>query len=246
MSPSPHPAPIAARPDFVSEEGLEALALVNEWRVSVDLWPLALNEVLSILAQGQAEYLAGLDQWPDNVHEDALGGVSDDRARRAGWPGYDVSGQAVAITEIMSSGEQPIDAVNWWRGSEIHSWVVEQAYYREAGVGTAQGQYRTIFVIVVGSRPNELPVMLDPVRSVVYLTSERYSGGYNGIIGDASAVQFLPSLDTLPGPDAWLSWALTYPVDPVSPPRAVAFTDGVQVLVVPIDHVAWLLHTLPE
>jgi uncharacterized protein YkwD len=245
-TPTPLPTLDFTQPDFVSAEGLEALAFVNEWRVSLDLWPLALNEDLSALARGQAEYLASLDEWPDDLHTDALGGVSDDRARRAGWPGYDESGQAVAITEITSSGASPVDAVNWWRGSQIHTWVIEQAYYREAGVGTARTQFSTIFVIVVGSRPNVLPIMLDSVESKVYLTDERYSGGYNGIIGEASAVQFLPSLSTPPDPDGWLPWALTYPIDSRFPPVAVAFTDGSQMLVMSIDRVAWLPHSLPK
>jgi hypothetical protein len=88
--------------------------------------------------------------------------------------------------------------------------------------------------------------MLDPVESEVYLTDERYSGGYNGIFGEVSGVQFLLSLTTPVDPNGWLPWQLTYPIDPNSPPVAVAFTDGSRTLVMPIDRAAWLPPSLPK
>jgi uncharacterized protein YkwD len=229
-------------PAYIPAEGLEVLGLINAWRVGLDLWPLAPNSQLSTLAQAQADYLGSLDTWPENIHEDAQGGVSDDRARAAGWPAYDDTGEAVAVTEIIATGQSPQAAVEWWRGSEIHSWVVSQPYYREAGVGVIEREFSTTYVVVVGSRPNMLPAMYDPVRGELYLTDELFSGGYDGILWDAQRVQFLPGVGATPAASGWLPHAVRFDVAP--PPGAVIYEGATTRVTMPVDRIAWLPHVV--
>jgi uncharacterized protein YkwD len=223
---------------------LEVIARINEWRLSVGLWPLRLNADLQTLAEGQANYIASLPDFPDDPHVDASGTYPKQRAINAGWPYYN-NPQQIAVDEIAYVGANVNSAITWWQGSELHTKTATGDGYREIGAALADYQGYQLYIVVFGSRPGILPALVDPIGQALYLTSERYRYASGGTwIQDVSQVQVNPADVTA---SEWMSWQLALPYAFDSRVFPVFYTDGAATAKTDVDpnlDIAWLVPNL--
>jgi hypothetical protein len=101
--------------------------------------------------------------------------------------------------------------------------------------------------VVVGSRPNVLPALVDPVAQRLFLTSEQfaYSGGGDWI-GGVTGYQILPDAAAEPSEDAWQPYAVSAPLpEDIAGTFAVAYTDGTHQVIVEVQPTASVVWT-PE
>jgi hypothetical protein len=231
---------------------LEVIARLNTWRVSEELWPLKPNETLEELAHAQAEHLLSQSVIPSGseMHLGPGGESPVDRALAADWASYHSDVQT-AIIEIAARFAEPEDAINWWRSSEVHRNAATDAGFREVGVAALPAAGGgNLYVVVLGSRPDVLPVLLDPVGEQLYLSSEQYRFGLGGDwIYGVTQYQMLASADSAPDDGAWLDWQLSIPAPDGGTPYYVALSDGERQVVTEVQpgvDVAWLLENLPE
>ena len=234
---SPTPTPTEVPPDARYDPAvLELVAQFNAWRMSEQRWPLRLNDTLVEMAQDQARYVASLPTIPYGVtiHLDAEGLEEKGRALRYGWPHYRTE-QQVAVGEVAAVARTAQDAINWWKGSEVHRNISLSDAFREVGaavVPVAGGG--NLYIIVVGSRPGVLPALMDVETRQVYLTSERYRWAATG--DWMQAVTRVQLVSSEAGPSAlegWLPWTLAItPPDGTVPPIFVALSDGLRELIV--------------
>jgi hypothetical protein len=187
-------------------------AQLNEWRIGLDLGPLAYNATLEALAISQAEYVLSLSQWPQNVHAGRSGEGPRIRARwdPYQWPTYG-AGDQIVVGEITWLGTRE-DAISFWHGSSIHRQTATNPYYREVGIAAIPGGRGFLFVAVLGARPNVLPALADPYDDIVYLSAETYNRGTgNSWIRQVTQVRLFDS-DGRPISDGWMPWQAKVPI----------------------------------
>lgn len=221
---------------------MAVLVRINDWRVSQGLWPLKVNTQLTRLAQAQADYLAGLPDFPDDPHAGPTGENPKQRATGIGWPSYNTPNQ-VAADEVAYTGFSPESAVAWWQGSPIHAQTLTQTAYREIGVAVADKGSGHIFVADVGSRPNEVPVLFNPADQVWYISSEEYRWATGDRLQQVKQIAFLSDPLAAVTSSAWRAYQTR--IDGADPgdTQAVALTDNTHTVILPITlstDIAWL------
>jgi uncharacterized protein YkwD len=238
------PTTIAVQPPPYESPALDVLAKLNEWRISIGLWPLRPNDVLDTMAHDQAQYVLTLATLPSggDFHIDALGRNPRGRALDYGWPYYNSPAQ-MAVTEIAAVGPTPDYAIDFWMNSQIHHDSVVNPAYREVGVAALPHEFGNLYIVVLGARPGVLPALVEPDSGELYLTSERYTwAGGGDWVHDVTEEQIVASADSPPNDNSWLSWQPTIPA-PASAHYAVVYSDGEEEAVTDVDpgvDIAWL------
>lgn len=158
-----------------AEVAMQALALVNQWRIEQGKLPLKVNPILEQAALAQASYIAPFaDTIQDEAgyHRDAQGRFPAQRlsASPYNWPNY-------GRPEFIEVGENAADgnvqfAVNFWKSSDVHRKTALSDVYREVGVAAVPSRFGFFFIMNFGARPNVTPVMVTPGRNGLFLTAE--------------------------------------------------------------------------
>jgi hypothetical protein len=191
----------------------EVIARINQWRLSQGLWPLQESAALNGLAQAQAAYLAGLSALPEGeaLHFGPSGEVPARRAVASPylWPSYGRV-ERTNIGEIAAVGSVNF-AMGFWGSSSIHARTALNPSYREIGAAMWPTREGVLSIVVFGSRPGVMPVLVNPVENVLYLTNERYrfkSGG--AWLQDATQIRVLDAVTGKLYSDGAISWAGTF------------------------------------
>ncbi|WP_119065404.1 CAP domain-containing protein [Aggregatilinea lenta] len=202
-----HPA-LAQSTDPSSDQAAadEIVEKLNAWRVSEGTWPLKVNPTLEALALSQAQYLLTLPDIPDggDVHLGRTGEGPKARARTApyNWPTYDRPEQ-IALDEIAYVGHTADAALGFWQSSSVHRASSLNPTYREVGVAALPHTFGHLYIVVLGARPNVLPVTYDSASGVLYLTNERYLGARGeSWIKDVTEVKVFDA----EGKPLWTGW----------------------------------------
>jgi hypothetical protein len=216
----------------------QMLAALNEWRLSADLQPFRPNSTLTALAELQLSYLTLRDNLPENIHD----GIFAERIWTRGlwtpyaWPYYDIPDR-LNIVEIIVVQHTVADGITWWQGSPPHRRSVTNPNYREIGVAARPYQYGTMFVAVLGGRPNVFPAMLHPEGNTLYLTNENFWGTTpgSGYLVEIDDVRLLDA-DQEPLTD-WQAWTPTLPMpeDYTGDRLFVEYRDGADTVLTPVD-----------
>lgn len=158
----------------------QILGELNRWRIRIGLDPLARNADLDFLAMEQARYMAPRIPFlgETEFHLDQYGYGIVGRARLFGWPGYDIPSRLV-ISEIAAYFPDVAGSINFWQTSRIHNAAVTTAGFREAGVAVLRHRNWILTYVVMGGRPNVLPVTYDAGRNVLFLSRDRSLYGDN-------------------------------------------------------------------
>ncbi len=229
----------------LSRDALNVFGALNEWRISAGLWPLVLNDTLNRMAQDHANYLIALSELPKggDIHNDAQGRTPPQRAFQSySWPAYANNAQWVAAGEVAYVGANERRAIEYWQGSDIHNRTVTSSAYREAGVGVVPHPYGYLYIVVLGSQPDVLPVSLDPLSNRLYFTQEayRYAKG-NTQLGDITQVQIVNDESKIDR-EGWRSWAATIEWNDGLAARVAVYSDGRNQVLYPFttwQSVAW-------
>jgi uncharacterized protein YkwD len=229
------------------ELGMELLGQLNQWRIRLGLWPFSPCAKLDALAREQALYLSSLPSLPDDLHAGPDGEYPPDRAQATGWPCYNNPAQ-IAITEIAYAGWGVESAIEWWENSPLHNRSVTNPAFREVGIAAVPHPQGNLFIILLGSCPDTLPVLYEPSTNVLYLTSEWYQWAAGDRIQDVTQYQLLPSPHYPIDDTAWQPWqgAISAPQG-LGDHYAVAYTDGTHTAISPVDlavDIAWLPENL--
>jgi uncharacterized protein YkwD len=207
-------------------------ARLNEWRLGLDLGPLATSETLERMAYDQAAFLAGMSSLPRTsfIHN---GRQNEGPRVRAlwpeyGWPDYGFPG-AILLSEITWVGERQ-DALDFWHESRIHRESATNPWYREVGVAAVpykrNGINGYIFVAVLGARPNVLSVLGDPKNGRLYLTNETYRAARGDTIRNVQQVRLFDESGR-PLTNGWVSWQAELPLpENAGDGITVLFSDG--------------------
>jgi len=175
--------PSAASAQSDGDAARALLASLNAWRVQNNLWPLTPNDTLAAVAVAQASYVLSLPAVPEgaDIHLGPGGKGPQQRAHADpfDWPVYGREDRA-DVTEIAYEGASPQRAVGFWQGSDVHRTAALNPAYREVGVAALPDRYGYLYVVVLGSRPNVLPTLLDPASGTLYLTNETYRWAAGG------------------------------------------------------------------
>ena len=212
-----------------SDAAQEIIRMINGWRIEQGIWPLRSNPVLERMALDQANYILSLPSIPAGgaIHNGASGESPQARALlpRYNWTPYG-GAQYTAIGEIAYVGISAQSAYDYWNSSTVHHNTALNPAYREIGVAALPHRFGHIYIVVVGSRPDVLPAMVDLQNQTLYLTNERYTGARSPWIRNASQVRLFDgegrSLDAI-----WRPWAMTIrlPANAGSE-LLVAYSDG--------------------
>lgn len=195
----------------------------NEWRVEQGLSPLKPNSVLDELAAFQADYLASLPEIDvERIHRDAQDRNPRERAVEApfNWPHYALDDR-VAISEIAAVGTIN-SAIGFWQTSPVHTRASLNPGYREVGIAVRQLRRDTLFIMVLGSRPNVLPAFVMPDGNL-FLTSEQYQWSAGDAYIQKPTRYQIFNADGIPMTLGWRPWQ-----DRIAIPDSV--TDSVFVL----------------
>ena len=210
--------------------------MLNEWRISQNLWPFKLNETLTEMARDQANYVSTLSDFPTDPHVDANGLYPPQRAvtARYQWPYYGAENRT-AVGEIAYNGFDPSAAVNFWQNSSIHNSTVTNAGYREVGVAAVPSPFGSLYMVVLGSRPDVLPALIEPGSSAIYVPNEQYQYRDGGNwIAEVQEVQVLDSVLSELDDGAWATWGPQLAL-PTSGEFAVAFRSGEKLVITPVQ-----------
>lgn len=228
--------PAHAQTSATSDVALDMVARINAYRDEWGIPPLQVNGDLQQMAQTQADYLASLPELPadGDYHRRANGTYPRQSALVAptNWPTYGASGQ-ISIGENAAVGSASF-SMSYWLGSTIHLNAIVNPAYREIGVGAVSHPWGYIYIVVFGGRPNELPVLVNPVTGRLYLTNEYYTGGTGDWLRTATQIQLL---DAAGQPlTEWIPWRSTLPI-PTTTGRTltVVFDDGTRQLETTVD-----------
>lgn len=153
----------------------QLFALVNDWRIAEGAPPLVINPQLQKMAEDQAASLLprfeSLTEYRQ-YHEDTAGRNHFKRAFELyEWPNYSLPerievGENVAQFNLAKS-------LDFWRNSEIHRKTAINPAYREGGMaGLAYPKGGYLFVLVLGARPNIVPVLVNPATNQAFLSRE--------------------------------------------------------------------------
>jgi uncharacterized protein YkwD len=212
----------------------EILTRLNEWRLRHDLVPLVRNTDLDDLARQQAEFVFPYAPFSGefNFHADAYGDSVIRRAQLIGWPHYDLPEQ-VLVSEIAAYYPDVDGAINFWQTSPPHRSAALTAGFREAGVAVLENNGWLLCYVVLGGRPDVLPVVYDPVRHVLFLSAD-----YSFYRHDFTPrrVQILDEYGNRLHDQEWLVWSSRMPL----PPNAgdyitVVVTDGIREIRTDVD-----------
>jgi len=205
---SPAAAQNRSEPDAV-------VAALNAWRLQEGLWPLRPNDTLRAMAEDQASYLLTLAALPEggDIHLGRAGETPRDRARGAPyhWPTYNRPEQ-IAVTEIAYDGLNVNAALRFWESSTVHRGAALSPVYREVGVAAVPHDGGTLYIVVLGARPNVLPALVNATAGTLYLSDERYSyaSGARWIHNTASVRLF--DGEGRPLGSGWQPWQMTLPL----------------------------------
>ena len=128
--------------------------LANQARLDNGLGWLAWNEALAAAAQSHAE--ENLSR-PDPGHTGLDGSTPEERAARAGYPGYP---DGVRVGELWSNGSA-LEAMTFFVTDPEHRDALLLPLWRELGVGHASNDEREVWVIVLGAQPGVLPMVVE-------------------------------------------------------------------------------------
>jgi hypothetical protein len=207
-------------------------AQLNDWRLGLDLGPLASNDTLDRMAHDQAAFLAGMRGLPATsfIHNGRTGEGPRVRALWPdySWPDYGIRGQVV-LSEITWVGQRQ-DAIDFWHESRIHRETATNPWYREVGVAAVpyinNGVKGHIFVAVLAARPNVLPVLADPLNSRLLLTNETFAGGRGERMRAVQQVRLFDG-DGRPLTNGWVPWAAQIPIpEGAGDAVSVLYSDG--------------------
>lgn len=161
--------------------GMQILAQLNVWRLSLGLSPLKPNDTLHQMALDQATYLSSLPDIPSglDMHIGRSGETLRERAARYQWPTYGVGGLA-AIAEVGWVG-QTQSGIAFWKGSSIHSETITNPGFREVGVAAVTHPWGHVFIVVLGARPDVLPALADSQGINLYLTQDAFKYGLGNL-----------------------------------------------------------------
>jgi uncharacterized protein YkwD len=220
-------SPAVASAEQDADEARWIHAQLNQWRLGLDLGPLAYNTTLEALAIAQAEYLVLLRRWPSDPHAGRNGEGPRIRARWEpySWPTYGAAEQ-ILIGEIIWKGTRE-DALAFWRSSTVHRETATNSRYREVGIAALPEGRGHVFVAVVGARPNVLPALADPYTDSLYLTDEDFGRG-TGVnwIQHVDQVRLFDSAGR-PLSDDWIPWQAKMELpDDVGSNLFILYSDG--------------------
>lgn len=232
-----------ARPALAQSSAQPAAAEIveklNAWRISEGTWPLKVNPTLEALALDQAEYVLSLPDVPDggDIHLGRNGEGPKVRARAApySWPAYDRPEQ-IALDEIAYVGRDADAALGFWQSSSVHRASSLNPSYREVGVAALPHSFGYLYVVVLGARPNVLPVTYDSLAGVLYLTNERYLAARGAAwIKDATEVKLFDA-EGKPIGQGWRPWQPTIRLsDYTGDTLFVSFSDGYVEVIAPVS-----------
>jgi uncharacterized protein YkwD len=219
----------SAPPQPNPEEAQRALVALNQWRQERGYWLLRPNPTLERMAQAQAEYILSLPQIPagGDIHRGAQGESVRERAvfSAYNWTYYGRPEQ-VAVTEIAYIGASVAKAVDFWQGSDTHRRSVENGRYREVGIAALPHTFGHFYVVVLGSRPNVLPTLYDPLTRTLHLSNETFPSTAGDWIENAEQVRLFDA-EGRPLHAGWLPWADSMPVpDNAGGKLFVAYADA--------------------
>ena len=230
------PSPAAAQD---SSQANSVIAALNAWRLEQGLWPLRPNETLQDMAEDQAAYLQTLSALPEggDIHLGRSGDTPRDRARHApyNWPSYNRPEQ-IAVTEIAYEGRNVNAAIRFWQSSPVHRGAALSPVYREVGVAAVTHNGSTLYLVVLGARPNVLPAQVDARAEMLYLSDERftYASG-DRWIDNVTRVRFFDA-EGRPLGSSWQPWQMALPLPDGAGDRLfVMTTDGTVDVLTEVD-----------
>lgn len=213
------------------------LGLLNARRLEVGAPPLKPNDTLKAMAIMQASYLASLPEITggNSMHIGANGDNVRDRALfpEFNWATY--GGQA-AVAEVGAASSEEW-AMDFWHESDIHRETITNPMMREVGVAAVVHPWGHVYIVVLGSRPDVLPVLVDPRTNMLYLTQDLWKYG----AGNAPATQvFLFDADGRPlNGGAGQAWAAAIPMPSGAVGKLyVLYDDGISKSLTAVDLVA--------
>jgi hypothetical protein len=220
--------PVEAQAPQEQPTAFEMFGALNEWRLEQNLAPFRYNATLEALAWFQLEHILALPDIPPNIHDGILQEGPRDRALWPPfeWPYYDIPAR-LNLVEIIVAQKTVQQGIDWWKHSDIHRRAATNPNYREVGVAALPYPNGTVFVAVLGGRPDVLPATIHPDREALYLTRESFWGATagNGYLVNITDVRLLDS-DETPLTD-WQPWRATLPMPEVSGDHLyVEYTDG--------------------
>jgi uncharacterized protein YkwD len=211
---------------------LEIIGHLNAWRLEVGDWPLKPNETLNALALEQASYLSTMADIPGGnaMHMGRNGEGVRDRALypQFNWPSY---GGSAAVAEVAYVGT-PESAIEFWRGSDIHRETITNPVVREIGVAAVPHQWGHVYIVVLGSRPDVLPALVDPRSNNLYLTQDAWKFGLGNI--PPMRVMLFDSAGRALG--GWMDWSPTVPIPAdITGKLFVLYDDGSSLSLAEVD-----------
>lgn len=211
------------------QAALDALGLLNEWRLEEGLLPFRINETLEDLALYQADYVRTLRPMPNGsaIH---IGRNQEGIRIRAlysqfAWDFYGTR-ERVAIAEIAAVNN--IDkALAFWKSSPPHRATVMNAGYREIGIVALPHPFGHLYIAVLGSRPDVLPALVHPETRELHLSKDVSSYSTWPIWLKEPTQYRLFNSDGRPMSSNWLNYAPTITLPPAAAERVyVMYTDG--------------------
>ncbi len=163
-------------------------ALINQARIAQGLSALSLSPELTTAAQLHARDMAAKGYME---HENLAGLTPQQRAAKQGYVAP--AGTAWLVLEVITARATAEAGLNWLLSDRQHRGVVLRGYWREFGIGFAEGgPWGQIWSVKFGCRPNVLPVVPEPNANggqLLRFTNEECSpGGGIGQIGRATEV----------------------------------------------------------
>lgn len=218
------------------QAALEVIAQINAYRVAQGHHPLAPNDRLEAMARDQATYVLSLPALPEDgdIHLDAQGRSPRQQAVLPAyhWETYG-SNQQVLIGENAAVGSVQF-AMNFWIHSTIHNQAMVNDDYREIGVWAAPYPSGYLFMVAFGGRPNEIPVLVDPLTQTLYIANEFNTRGTGTWLHQARSIRLF---DAAGGPlTAVMPWQFALPIpDHTGDTLSVMFDDGTNELIRKVD-----------
>jgi len=124
--------------------------------------------------------------------------------------------------------------MNFWKTSTIHNQAMLNTVYREIGVWTESSRSGTLFMVTFGARPDDLPVVADPLTNTLYLSNEYYPRGTGGWLRQARTIRLYDAAGA-PLTEA-IPWQRTLAIPPHTGDRlSVVFDDGTRQLTRNVD-----------
>ena len=129
----------------------ELINAVNALRLSYGLPPLAVNHILTEVAQSQADVLAGSAGASGHLRPNGMS--LTDELISLGYPlGGDLSlGGYRSENRVSATGVQ--DAIQWWLGDDVHTNTMLSPNYMDGGAGIAVASDGAMYFVIDCARP---------------------------------------------------------------------------------------------